>query len=39
LLSFFPLIDVRTDLLIDEAPNGASELLVLRREEVRTRHA
>jgi hypothetical protein len=39
LLRFFPLVDVRTDLLIDEAADGASELLVLRREEVRTRHA
>src|SRR6202011_3443143 len=39
LLSFFPFIDVRTDLLIDEAADGPSELLMLRREEVRTRHA
>jgi hypothetical protein len=39
LLGFFPLVDVRTDLLIDEAAHSASKLLVLRREEVRTRHA
>jgi len=30
LLRLFPLVDVRTDLLIDEAPDGASELLVFR---------
>src|SRR5260370_6257840 len=30
LLCFFPLVDVRTDLLVDEAADGASELLVLR---------
>ena len=39
LLGLFPLIDVRADLLVDEATDGASELLVLRCEEVRTRHA
>ena len=39
LLGFFPLVDVRTHLLVDEAPNSASELLVLRCEEVRRRHA
>ena len=39
LLGLFPLIDVWADLLVDEATDGASELLVLRCEEVRTRHA
>jgi hypothetical protein len=39
LLCLFPLVDVRTDLLLDEATYGASELFVFRPEEVRTRHA
>src|SRR5438094_6770810 len=39
LLGFFPLVDVRTHLLVDEAPNSASELFVFRCEEVRRRHA
>src|SRR5712691_10677273 len=39
LLCFFPLVDVRANLLVDEAADGAPELLVLRREEVRARHA
>jgi hypothetical protein len=39
LLCLLPLVDVRTDLLLDEATHGASELFVFRPEEVRTRHA
>jgi hypothetical protein len=39
LLGFFPLVDVRTDLLLDEASYGAPKLLVFRSEEVRTRQA
>ena len=39
LLRFFPLVDVRAHLLVDEAADRASELLVFRCEEMRTRHA
>ena len=34
-----PLVDMRPDLFVDEAPHRSPELLVLRVEEVRTRRA
>jgi len=37
LLRFLPLIDVRTDLLVDEAANSVPKLLVLGPKEMRTR--
>jgi hypothetical protein len=35
LLRFLPGVDLRTDLLLDEAADGAPKLLVLRREQMR----
>jgi len=37
LLGFFPLVDVRTDLLVDEAADSVPKLLVLGPKEMRTR--
>src|SRR5712692_2972762 len=39
LLRFLPLIDMRANLLVDEAADGAPKLLVLGPKEVRPRHA
>src|ERR1700694_1290104 len=39
LLGFLPFIDMRADLLVDEATNGAPKFLVLGPKEVRARHA
>ena len=39
LLRFLPLIDMRANLLVDEAADGTAKLFVLGPKEVRTRHA
>ena len=39
LLGLLPRVNVRANLLLDEAADGSPELLMLRREEMRARHA
>ena len=39
LLRLLPLVDMRANLFVDEATNGAPKFLVLGPKEVRARHA